>query len=124
MPTVPIDSRRPSADMPVPSETDLMMALATMKELGRVPSFKDRLDPTLQGKVEDRRGEGPSGALDEDLPGIAASARDVATDRLAAGVKHAGSNDRVLKEFYGMKRRRSTIEYPNEDSIGVSGGSR
>jgi len=123
MPTVP-RGPTPSADMPAPSETDLMMALATMKELGRVPSFKDRLNPTLQGKVEDRREEGPSGALDEDLPGIASSARDVAADRLAAGAKHSGSSDRVIKEFYGMKRRRSTIEFPRGDDIGVSGGSR
>ena len=42
MPTVPTDSRHPSADMPVPSETDLMMALATMKELGRIPTFDER----------------------------------------------------------------------------------
>src|SRR6266481_883629 len=65
MPTVPTDSRRPSADMPVPSETDLFMALATMKELGRIPTFDERfrgtepdfirrLDPTKQGLIEDR----------------------------------------------------------------------
>jgi len=92
------------------------MALATMKELGRIP-FRDRLDPTLQGRVEDRRGEGPSGALDKDLPDIAEGARSVASDRLAAGVKHGGGA--VLKEFAKMKSKRAS-----EDSIGVAGGSR
>src|SRR5438309_1941405 len=110
MPTVP-RGPTPSADLPVPSETDLFMALATMKELGR---FSSRLDPALQGRIEDRRGEGPSGALDKDLPDIAEGARSVASDRIAAGVKHGV--DPALKEFAKMKSKRAS-----EDSIGVSG---
>jgi hypothetical protein len=52
MPTVPRNSvnetrtTRPwleiGTDFARPSDTDLMMALATMKELGRIPSFDER----------------------------------------------------------------------------------
>lgn len=108
MPTVPTDSRRPSADMPVPSETDLFMALATMKELGRVPSFKDRLDPSLQGNVEDRR-------QDEDT----AYAQAMGAHRISKAVIKPSQSDPVMKEFNAMKAKRAS-----EDSIGVSGGSR
>ena len=48
-----------------PSDTDLLMAMATMERLGRLPTFDerfrghvplvDRLDPSLQGQIEDRR---------------------------------------------------------------------
>jgi hypothetical protein len=94
MPTVPTDSRRPSADMPVPSETDLMMALATMKELGRVP-FRDRLDPTLQGNVEDRR-------QDED----SAYAQAMGAHRISKSVLKPSQSDSAMKEFDKMKHAR------------------
>jgi hypothetical protein len=42
MPTVPKDNRRFPSAVAQPSETDLMMALATMKELGRIPTFDER----------------------------------------------------------------------------------
>ncbi|SRR5258706_7257820 len=106
MPTVPIDSRRPSADTPAPSETDLMMALATMKELGRIP-FRDRLDPSLQGNVEDRR-------QDED----AQFAQAMGAHRISKGALKPSQSDSVMKEFNAMKAKRESA------SIGVSGGSR
>ena len=42
MPTVPKDNRRFPSAVTQPTETDLMMALATMKELGRIPTFDER----------------------------------------------------------------------------------
>jgi hypothetical protein len=108
MPTVPVDSRRPSADMPVPSETDLFMALATMKELGRVPSFRDRLDPSLQGNVEDRR-------QNED----AEYAQAMGAHRISKGVLKPSQSDPIMREFNAMKAKRES-----EASIGVAGGSR
>ena len=42
MPTVPKDNRRFPSAVAQPTETDLFMALATMKELGRIPTFDER----------------------------------------------------------------------------------
>jgi len=42
MPTVPKDNRRFPSAIAQPTETDLFMALATMKELGRLPTFDER----------------------------------------------------------------------------------
>src|SRR5260370_19953104 len=98
MPPAPIDPRRPTPDMPVPSETDLFMALATMKELGR---FRDRLDPSLQGTVEDRR-------QDEDT----AYAQAMGAHRISKAVLKPSQSDSVMKDFNSMKSKRAS-----EDSI-------
>ena len=72
-----------------------MMALATMKELGRVPSFRDRLDPTLQGNVEDRR-------QDAD----AEYAQAMGAHRISKAVLKPSLSDPVAKEFDKMKHAR------------------
>lgn len=100
MPTVPRSNVVPlKGEMPVPSETDLMMALAVMKQRG----ILERLDPNLQGQIEDRRGEPPSGAADEELPGIAADIQTHAAQRMRRAVRRQGP---VLSAFDEMKRKR------------------
>jgi len=94
MPTVPKGSARPSL-VEQPSETDMLMALAVMKNQGILA----KLDPSMADPIEDRRGE-------ED-PRLAQEARQVAAERQAASVKSfRRKGDPVMAEFEAMKARR------------------
>lgn len=100
MPTVPKGSSgfQPRV-VDAPSETDMMMALAVMKQNG----ILSKLDPNLQGRIDDRRGEPPSGAADADLPDIAQDLRAQAANRTKRSVRR---RDNVMSAFEDMKARR------------------
>jgi len=131
MPTVPIDSRQPSADMPAPSETDLMMALATMKELGRIPTFDERfrgtepdfirrLDPSKQGEIEDRTKMSPlERTLAEGDSLLAGLNYKPPTSRLKTSqgplARQLGYEDIGKQRKIGFSRTLTTIERPYGD---------
>jgi len=77
-----------------PSSTDLLMAYATMERLGRLPSFRERLDQSLHGQIDDRRQD------EDELAAQEAAAK--ATRRSVV----RPPQDPVMAEFAAMKRRR------------------
>lgn len=98
-----------------PSDTDLMMALATMDKLGRLPSglmdptpfdlrfrgmepdFLRRLDPSKQGQVEDRTQN------EEAEQAQIQAARKVRNAQLRPG-------DQVMKALEAVKAKRRPVE--------------